>query len=67
MELTAKRPIYVKGAVLLEGRSFQTDEQHGRQLLAKGYATAPQAQKVDAQKDDPKSAKPVRAKSDEAK
>ena len=38
MKLTVIRPIYVGGKVLLEGVVFETLEQHGRELVQKGYA-----------------------------
>lgn len=38
MKLTVIRPIYVEGKVLLEGDAFETLEQHGRELIKKGYA-----------------------------
>lgn len=39
MELIAKRPILLDaGGIAPEGGVFTTDEQHGRQLLDKGYA-----------------------------
>lgn len=43
MEVIAKRPIYVRGAVMVEGVQFETTEQHARELVQKGYALAPQA------------------------
>jgi hypothetical protein len=43
MEVIAKRPIYVRGAVMVEGVQFETTEQHARELVQKGYAMAPQA------------------------
>ncbi len=39
MELIAKRPILLDaGGIAPEGAVFTTHEQHGRQLLDKGYA-----------------------------
>lgn len=38
MKLTVIRPIYVEGKVLVEGDAFETLEQHGRELIKKGYA-----------------------------
>ncbi|WP_312976074.1 DUF7210 family protein, partial [Atlantibacter hermannii] len=38
MKLTVIRPIYVEGKVLVEGDAFETLEQHGRELVQKGYA-----------------------------
>lgn len=38
MKLTVIRPIYVEGKVLVEGDVFETLEQHGRELVQKGYA-----------------------------
>jgi len=38
MKLTLIRPIVVDGKVLVEGETFETLEQHGRELVKKGYA-----------------------------
>ncbi|WP_312816419.1 hypothetical protein [Atlantibacter subterraneus] len=38
MKLTVIRPIFVEGRVLVEGEMFVTLEQHGRELVQKGYA-----------------------------
>lgn len=38
MKLVAKKPIYLRGEVVLAEKSFDTDEQHGRELIKKGYA-----------------------------
>lgn len=38
MKLKTLKPLYLGGQVLPEGRSFETIEQHGRELIAKGYA-----------------------------
>lgn len=40
MKLKTLKPLYLGGQVLPEGRSFETIEQHGRELIAKGYAEA---------------------------
>lgn len=66
MDLIVKRPIYVKGAVLLEGSPLVTNEQHARELLRMGYAAASEPKKADAKKDDAKLAKSARAKPGEA-
>lgn len=59
MDLIIKRPIYFKGAVLLDGAPLKTSEQHGRELLRMGYATAPRARA-----DDDKPAAKSRKKAD---
>ena len=39
MELKALRPILVdKVGTVAEGETFETNDQHARQLIAKGYA-----------------------------
>lgn len=38
MKLAANKPIYYQGSVVVEGVEFETQEQHGRELIAKGYA-----------------------------
>lgn len=38
MKLRTLKPLYLGGKTLIEGTSFLTGEQHGRQLLQKGYA-----------------------------
>jgi hypothetical protein len=38
MKLKTLKPLYLGGKTLVEGSSFLTGEQHGRQLLQKGYA-----------------------------
>lgn len=38
MKLKAIKPIYIGGDVVVEGREFETNEQHGRELERKGYA-----------------------------
>lgn len=45
MKITLNRPIYHGGTVKMPGTPLETDEQHGRTLVRKGYATAPQAEK----------------------
>lgn len=58
MKLTVIRPIYVEGKVLVEGDVFETLEQHGRELVQKGYAitvaTADVGQKSERPEDRPK-------------
>lgn len=39
MKLIAIKPIYVDGSVRTEGAEFETLEQHGRELINKGYAS----------------------------
>lgn len=38
MKLKTLKPLYLGGKTLVEGTSFVTNEQHGRELLQKGYA-----------------------------
>ncbi|WP_458305782.1 DUF7210 family protein, partial [Klebsiella quasipneumoniae] len=38
MKLIAVKPIYFGGVVVTEGESLETQEQHGRELVQKGYA-----------------------------
>ena len=38
MKLKTLKPLYLGGKTLVEGTSFETGEQHGRELLQKGYA-----------------------------
>ena len=40
MKLRSVRPIYHEGTVRTEGTVFETLEQHGRELIKKGYAEA---------------------------
>lgn len=42
MKLIAIKPIYFEGSVLTEGTEFDTLEQHGRDLVASGYAQEPE-------------------------
>ncbi|WP_318393503.1 hypothetical protein [Enterobacter sp.] len=51
MKLIAIKPIYFEGNVLTEGTEFETQEQHGRELLKLGYAEEPGAKKPDPEKD----------------
>ena len=39
MKLIAIKPIYVDGSVRTEGTEFETLEQHGRELIKKGFAS----------------------------
>lgn len=50
MKLIAIKPIYFEGNVLTEGTEFETQEQHGRELLKRGYAEEPGAKKPDPDK-----------------
>ncbi|EKF1803990.1 hypothetical protein OX650_002402 [Cronobacter sakazakii] len=50
MKLIAIKPIYFEGNVLTEGTEFETLEQHGRDLVARGYAQEP-GKKPDQEKD----------------
>lgn len=38
MKLKTLKPLYLGGRTLVEGTSFETIEQHGRELIHKGYA-----------------------------
>lgn len=38
MKLKTLKPLYLGGQTLIEGRPFETIEQHGRELIQKGYA-----------------------------
>ncbi|EMF8519848.1 hypothetical protein V4E47_004926, partial [Enterobacter asburiae] len=38
MKLIALKPIYFGGTVVTEGLQLETLEQHGRELIKKGYA-----------------------------
>lgn len=40
MKLKTLKPLYLGGKTLVEGTPFLTSEQHGRELLKKGYAEA---------------------------
>ena len=55
MKLIAIKPIYFEGSVFTEGTEFETLEQHGRELVARGYASELGAKKPGPDKDpDPK-------------
>ncbi|OQP32430.1 DUF7210 family protein [Pantoea latae] len=45
MKLRSIKPIYHQGEVLTEGTTFETLEQHGRELIQRGYAEEPGAKK----------------------
>lgn len=51
MKLIAIKPIYFEGNVLTEGAEFETLEQHGRELVNRGYAEEPGARKPDPEKE----------------
>lgn len=38
MKLITLKPLLLGGKVVVEGKSFETQEQHGRELITKGYA-----------------------------
>ncbi|ELG1231889.1 hypothetical protein RNW20_004098 [Salmonella enterica] len=38
MKIIAQKPLYISGDVVTEGSVFETIEQHGRELINKGYA-----------------------------
>lgn len=40
MKLKTLKPLYLGGRTLVEGATFVTIEQHGRELVQKGYAEA---------------------------
>lgn len=40
MKLKTLKPLYLGGRTLVEGETFETIEQHGRELVQKGYAEA---------------------------
>ncbi|EKN3726622.1 hypothetical protein AB3N55_002422, partial [Yersinia enterocolitica] len=42
MKLIALKQIYFGYSVLALGQEFETGEQHGRELLKKGYAKLPE-------------------------
>ncbi|AGE85818.1 hypothetical protein ACNJ8R_003685 [Cronobacter sakazakii] len=50
MKLIAIKPIYFEGNVLTEGAEFETLDQHGRELVKRGYAQEP-GKKPDPEKD----------------
>ena len=38
MKMRSLKPVYFNGVVQVEGSEFETLEQHGRELIKKGYA-----------------------------
>lgn len=38
MQLKALRPFYKDGDVILDGETFETEEQHGRELITRSIA-----------------------------
>ncbi|WP_256588565.1 hypothetical protein [Pseudomonas sp. HMWF021] len=38
MKLITLKPLLLGGKIVVEGNSFETHEQHGQELIAKGYA-----------------------------
>lgn len=54
MKLRSIKPIYHGGTVLTEGTEFETLEQHGRQLVERGYAEEPSAKKSSDDEDEKK-------------
>ncbi|EOV0840681.1 hypothetical protein ACOHPB_003960 [Cronobacter sakazakii] len=50
MKLIAIKPIYFEGNVLTEGAEFETLDQHGRELVKRGYAEEPGQKKADSEK-----------------
>ncbi|MBN3344985.1 hypothetical protein H5A44_21505 [Pectobacterium brasiliense] len=57
MKLIAIKPIYLDGVVVVEGAEFETREQHGRELLKKGYAKEITVDNIAEQPEQPKKAK----------
>lgn len=47
MKLKTLKPLYLGGQTLVEGTPFETIEQHGRELIQKGYAE-PDSSEVDS-------------------
>ena len=47
-KMKACRPILVGRSVVCEGDEFETDEQHARELVAKGYAQMLSGEELDA-------------------
>ena len=55
MKLRSIKPTYQKGEVLTEGVVFETLEQHGRELIQRGYAEEVKAREAEPGSDrDPK-------------
>ncbi|MGK6325761.1 hypothetical protein ACMGEE_01490 [Erwinia sp. DT-104] len=54
MKLRSIKPIYHQGEVLTEGTTFETLEQHGRELIQRGYAEEPGAKKEPGDDGNPK-------------
>lgn len=38
MKLITLKPLFLGGTIVVEGKPFETIEQHGRELITKGYA-----------------------------
>lgn len=38
MKLITLKPLFLGGSIVVEGKPFETIEQHGRELITKGYA-----------------------------
>lgn len=57
MKLMALKPIYFGGKVVTEGNALETLEQHGRELIKKGYATLVEGEHPSEQPEDQAAAK----------
>jgi len=51
MKLIALKPIYFGGVVVSEGHPLETLEQHGRELIKKGYAKTDETEKPEPKAD----------------
>ncbi|EKO4983784.1 hypothetical protein P0L44_002355 [Escherichia coli] len=51
MKLIALKPIYFGGVVVSEGHPLETLEQHGRELIKKGYAKPDETEKPEPKAD----------------
>lgn len=75
MKLRSVRPIYHEGTVRTEGTVFETLDQHGRELIKKGYAEAvdeanpaePTVPTVPTEPTEPEQPKQVKAAKSKAK
>lgn len=65
MKLIILRAIYFNGRVTLEGEEIETLEQHGRELIRKGYAKSIEAEQAPIEPEpepEPKEVKGKKAK-----
>ncbi|EOY7732941.1 hypothetical protein ACQLRR_004225 [Escherichia coli] len=51
MKLIALKPIYFGGVVVTEGSALETLEQHGRELIQKGYVKVDETEKPEPKAD----------------